>query len=224
MTGGYLRYFQEDWIFIFGTKVLFSTSASTTTNQGAQIVYFAFEHIDSSFCSSSFEMLSLVILTLNQCGTKGVNLSGAYWTVRNQERSKSASKCIWRLKVKCLSSQARRQHAVATSQGAMCLSRFGRRSVLDCESRSARCVQASIILSSILFNGWSSQGRRQQHRDKASDVLSFWTKERACCEEYRRIPDSSFCFERTIKKTWWTTDCLGELMCARSAHYSRFCW
>merc|ERR1711935_989629 len=80
--------------FYFGTKVLFSTSVSTTTNQGAQMVYFAFEHTDSSFCSSSFEMLSLVILTLNQCGTKGVNLSGAYWTVRNLERSKSASKCI----------------------------------------------------------------------------------------------------------------------------------
>ena len=196
---------------------MFSTSVSTTTNQGAQIVYFAFEHTDSSFCSSSFEMLSLVILTLNQCGTKGVNLSGAYWTVRNQERSKSASKCIWRLKVKCLSSQARRQHAVATSQGAMCLSRFGRRSVLDCESRSARCVQASIILSSILFNGWSSQGRRQQHRDKASDVLSFWTKERACCEEYRRIPDSSFCLSGRSKPDGQRTSeefRLGELICA----------
>merc|ERR1712086_508112 len=34
--------------FYFGTKVLFSTSVSTTTNQGAQMVYFAFEHTDSS--------------------------------------------------------------------------------------------------------------------------------------------------------------------------------
>ena len=29
-------------------------SVSTTTNQGAQIVYFAFEHTDSSFCSMQF--------------------------------------------------------------------------------------------------------------------------------------------------------------------------
>jgi len=213
MTGGYLQFFQEDWIFYFWDKSIVFDECLYDYKSRSANVYFAFEHTDSSFCSSSFEMLSLVILTLHQCGTKGVNLSGAYWTVRNQERSKSASKCIWRLKVKCLSSQARRQHAVATSQGAMCLSRFGRRSVLDCESRSARCVQASIILSSILFNGWSSQGRRQQHRDKASNVLSFWTKERACCEEYRRIPDSSFCFERTIKKAWWQRTVL-ENWCA----------
>lgn len=115
MTGGYLQFFQEDWIFILEQKYCFRRVSLRLQIKERKLftLLLNIQILHSVQCS--FEMLSLVILTLNQCGTKGVNLSGAYWTVRNQERSKSASKCIWRLKVKCLSSQARRQHAVATS-------------------------------------------------------------------------------------------------------------